>query len=135
MVAASSREICRIVPCAIALLMAVPAAASERCKALLPDDAVSNAAPVRNVRASDLATLRDIGEPDGSILGRSSPIAVSPDAENIAFLLSRGDPASNDYCRAVVVMATAPGAKPRIVARVDEHDDREMTGAIERPHL
>lgn len=73
----------------------------------------------RGVQASDLIELRDIGVAEASA-DDPSPLALSPDRRHIAFLVTRADVASNDYCRALVVLATDGKAAPRIVDRGGE---------------
>lgn len=98
------------------LALGAPAAVRAECENLLPT-ATPPLAKLRPIEAGDLARLRDIGQPDGSILGRPSPLALSPDAKRMAFVLTRGDPDANRHCRALVVMDIRPGAQPRIVDR------------------
>ncbi|QNA83746.1 Atxe2 family lasso peptide isopeptidase [Sphingomonas sp. So64.6b] len=94
-------------------------AATARCEALLPVSA-AKPSPVRAITAEDLVGLRDIGFPDAALLGSLSPLALSPDGGQAAFVLNRADPITNSYCRALVVIAITPGAVPRIVDRGGE---------------
>jgi dipeptidyl aminopeptidase/acylaminoacyl peptidase len=83
-----------------------------RCADILPiEQAVHDRRPVS---ARDLATLRDIGRPD-SLVGGDGPLGLSPDGRSVAFILSRADPDTNLYCRALVVLELRPGARPRIL--------------------
>lgn len=102
------------------LMLAGASPAFATCPDMLPTAAEANA-PQRLIGARDLIELRDIGMPDPSYFFLPSPLAVSPDGKSIAVLLSRGDIASNGYCRALVVFSTASGgAPPRIVDRGGE---------------
>jgi dipeptidyl aminopeptidase/acylaminoacyl peptidase len=86
-------------------------------------DVVSSAAPAttkRPVTAGDLARLRDIGSPDAAIFGQPSPLALSPDGRRLAFVISRGDPATNQTCRALVVINLAGPARPLVLDRGGE---------------
>jgi dipeptidyl aminopeptidase/acylaminoacyl peptidase len=76
--------------------------------------------PKRPITARDLIELRDIGYPDAQLMGGLSPLAVSPDGRQLAFILSRADIGTNGYCRALVVMQVRPGAVPRVVDRGGE---------------
>jgi len=68
------------------------------------------------VRPLDLAMLRDIGVSE-VLTSEPSPLAVSPDGRQVAFILSRADPASDSYCRGLVVVDLAGRDPPRIVDR------------------
>ena len=97
----------------LSLILAAPAVAAH-CADLLPRMGKVADAPRRPVTADDLVRLRDIGLPDGSLSG-PSPLAVSPDGRQVAFVLNRAEPERNDYCRALIVMPIEPGARPRII--------------------
>ncbi|HEX8238251.1 MAG TPA: Atxe2 family lasso peptide isopeptidase [Allosphingosinicella sp.] len=77
-----------------------------------------SAAP-RPIAARDLIGLRDIGPPDASSES-ASPLSLSPDGRKVAFVLSRADPETNGYCRALLVLPVEPGALPRTVDRGGE---------------
>lgn len=109
----------------LALTVATPAWAE--CRDLLPNAAEANA-PRRRIEARDLIALRDIGMPDPSFFALPSPLAIAPDGTSIAFVLSRGDIASNGYCRALVVLPTRGGA-PRII---DQGGDMITAGDLKR---
>lgn len=95
---------------ALAALAASPAQAG--CNELMPRvDAGSTA---RDVTAEDLIQLRDIGFPDAAVTG-PSPLAISPDGTQVAFVLSRANVKSNSYCRGLVVLAAEPNARPRLI--------------------
>lgn len=96
-----------------ACLRAAPAVAQAGCSQLLPG-AMPAHGP-KDISAEALVALRDIGQPDAAIALGLSPLAPSPDGRRIAFILNRADPATNGYCRALVVMALAPGSKPKLV--------------------
>lgn len=104
-----------------ALLLAVAAAiplAHASCDAVLPG--AQPAGPSRAVTARDLVELRDIGQPDASIVLPESPLAVSPDGRSVAFVLTRADLASNGYCRTLVVVDVAGRLPPREIDRGGE---------------
>lgn len=101
------------------LLLAAASPARADCIDMLPAATEANG-PQRLLEARDLIELRDIGMPDPSYFFLPSPLAVSPDGRSIALLLSRGDLASNGYCRALVVIAARGDAAPRIVDRGGE---------------
>src|SRR3546814_10202721 len=42
-----------------------------------------------------------------------SPLALSPDDREVAFVLSQADPVTNSYCRRLMVAAVEPDASPR----------------------
>jgi len=86
--------------------------ARAACSDLIPD-AGAGQGPKREITAEDLIRLRDIGFPDAAVTG-PSPLAVSPDGTQVAFVLSRADVATNSYCRALVVVPVEGGA-PRVV--------------------
>lgn len=88
-------------------------AAHAACDDVLP--ATTPAGPPRTITAQDLIELRDIGQPDPSMVLPESPLAVSPDGKSVAFMLSRADLASNGYCRAMVMLDLAPGSSPRVI--------------------
>jgi dipeptidyl aminopeptidase/acylaminoacyl peptidase len=99
-----------------ALISASPALAS--CSDLVP--IVERSVAARAVTPKDLLGLRDIGYPDPLISGGPSPFAVSPSGQRVAFVLTRADPVSNGYCRALVVLPIRAGAAPRIIDRGGE---------------
>ncbi|AYJ84847.1 Atxe2 family lasso peptide isopeptidase (plasmid) [Sphingomonas paeninsulae] len=84
-----------------------------------PPDANASS-PARDVTTMDIARLRDIGLPDGSLFGMPSPLAISPDGRRVAFLVNQGDPATDSYCRMLMVADIAAPAIPRIVDRGGE---------------
>lgn len=91
--------------------MAGSGTAQAACESLLP----GGGKPARHaVQARDLATLRDIGVSE-VLTSEPSPLAVSPDGRRVAFVLSRADPASDNYCRGLVVVDLAGRDPPRIV--------------------
>lgn len=96
------------------LASGVPTESQADCRALLP------VAPLRQHEAShlvstrDLLSLRDIGQPD-TMFGESSPVAVSPDRRSASFIMTQADPATNAYCRGVVVIDLAGRRPPRLV--------------------
>ncbi|HEX7695667.1 MAG TPA: peptidase, partial [Sphingomonas sp.] len=86
------------------------------CDALIPQSA---AVPIsaRDVTATDLIALRNIGPPDGSNPLAPSPFGLSPDGRRLAFVLSRDDPATGEYCQALVVLAVDKSGSPQVVDR------------------
>jgi len=97
------------------LLAAAPAAAD--CDGLLPP--AQTASAVRDITADDLVGLRDIGHPDAEA-DEASPLAVSRDGKQLAFVITRGDPQTDRVCRALVVLPTAGPPAPRIIDRGGE---------------
>jgi dipeptidyl aminopeptidase/acylaminoacyl peptidase len=99
----------------------VPSALQARCEDLVPKLANDRRPPRpgaegRLVTSEDIIGLRDVGQRD--VVGlRKSPLAVSPDGKQLAFVLARAEITSNDYCRALVVLDLVPGAVPRVVDR------------------
>lgn len=116
----------RRVAAALLAFMLVPSSAWAKCEDIVPPDSQAGAGsrPAslglspsgRLVTPEDIIRLRDVGQRDVVSL-RKSPLAVSPDGKRIAFVISRGEIASNDYCRALVVLDLAPGSKARFVDR------------------
>lgn len=123
-VAKSARRPARTDGLAASLLMAaaltlLPTTVWADCDHILPSGAPPDAQP-RPVTAEDLVRLRDIGQPDASLFGTPSPLAISPDGKQIAFTINRADPESNSYCRALVVSDIRAGAEPRVIDRGGE---------------
>jgi len=102
---------------AAALAVANPALAS--CDRLLPG-ANEVARPARSITPADLIELRDIGSPEAWAYAGVSPLGLSPDGRSVAFVINQADVATNNYCRALVVMPVA-GGTPRIVDRGGEY--------------
>ena len=98
---------------AVTLVFASPAWAA--CDNLLPSPGEATA-PARPITTADLIQLRDIGSPESWVYAGVSPLALSPDARSIAFVINQADIATNSYCRALVIMPATGGA-PRIVDR------------------
>lgn len=73
------------------------------------------AAARRAVTPLDLARLRDIGMPDASFLEMPSPLAISPDGRRVTFLLNQGDPASNRYCRWMMIADIKANARAQVI--------------------
>jgi dipeptidyl aminopeptidase/acylaminoacyl peptidase len=89
------------------------------CDDLLPSSRTASQA-ARLITPDDLLQLRDIGQPDGSMFGQPSPLGISPDGREAAFILSRADPDTNSYCRALVVISLSGPPNPRILDRGGE---------------
>lgn len=104
-----------LLPC----LAATSSPAAAACEDLLPS-APASGQVVRAVTTDDLLRLRDIGQPDGSMFGQPSPLGISPDGHQAAFILSRADPDANRYCRALAVINLSGAPLPRIVDRGGE---------------
>lgn len=88
---------------------------------------------LRPITTADLVRLRDLGPADGSVTDKPSPFGVSPSGKEAAFVLSRADPDSNSYCRALVVLDLESGAL-RIVDRGGDYmfDAFPMYGRVLR---
>lgn len=87
-------------------------AAEPKCGTLLPPSTIE--APRRALTSDDLARLRDIGPVDP--VSFAAPFfTISPDGSRAAFQLRQGDPATNSYCIAMVVVGLARAESPRIV--------------------
>lgn len=106
------RSLASICAVAVATFGANPAGAA--CEDVLPSG-VGNTA-VRDITTRDLARIRDVGEPDVTGVA-TSPYAVSPDGRRLAFVIARGDPASNAVCTALVVMPFDGSGAPLILDR------------------
>lgn len=61
--------------------------------------------------------LRDIGMFDSSLIKLPSPLAISPDGQQVAFLVNQADAASNSYCRSMMVADIRANSVPRVVDR------------------
>lgn len=134
-------------PVLVAFLMAgaafLPSIARAQCEDMLSPFMVNqpaNAARslgarriLRLITADDLVRLRDLGPADGSVTDKPSPFGVSPSGKEAAFVLSRADPDSNSYCRALVVLDLESGAL-RIVDRGGDYmfDAFPMYGRVLR---
>lgn len=81
--------------------------ALARCESLLPTGRSNDTRP-RAVTARDLVELRDIGQPDASVWGQS-PLAVSPDGQQLAFVITRSDATQNLVCRGLAVLSLNNG--------------------------
>ena len=91
----------RLALAAVASLPAPAAAwAAPDCADLVPTGA---ALPMRNLVPEDLVRLRDIGPVDNNQQYKGL-FSVSPDGTHAAFQLRRGDPATNGFCLAMLVV-------------------------------
>jgi dipeptidyl aminopeptidase/acylaminoacyl peptidase len=113
-VARRARALCGVAFVLLPLAAAASPAAASPCSDLLPSAATPVAKP-RPVTADDLVRLRDIGQPDGSMVRQPTPLSVSPDGRQAAFILTRADPATNSYCRGVVVVRLDGLAEPKLL--------------------
>lgn len=98
----------------LAMTLLLPAQAWAHCADLLPR-AGPQAGRQRSIAPADLARLRDIGRPDGALLGGMSPLAISPDQARVAFVISRADPGTNAYCVGLAVMDLRSGSRPHLI--------------------
>jgi dipeptidyl aminopeptidase/acylaminoacyl peptidase len=99
---------------ALASLLAPAAAwATPDCADLMPSGAPL---PVRNLVPGDLARLRDIGPVDAN-QQYGGLFSVSPDGSRAAFQLRRGDPATNGFCLAMLVVDLRGERPPLVVDR------------------
>ncbi|PXA96536.1 Atxe2 family lasso peptide isopeptidase [Nostoc sp. 3335mG] len=103
----------RIALVAASLLAPAAAAAAPDCADLLPSG--TNLA-LRNLFPEDLVRLRDIGPVDPNQQDEGL-FSVSPDGSQAAFQLRRGDPATNSFCLAMLVVDLRSGTVPRVVDR------------------
>lgn len=103
---------------ASASLLALPSRATADCSGLLPAPAPMTTQ--RAITAQDLLEVRDIGRGDGPLLGSQSPLGLSPDGKQMAFILIRADASTNAYCIGLAVMDVKPFARPRLLDRGGE---------------
>lgn len=95
-----------------ALLVSGSAApAMAACDDLMP---AANEAAQGPLVPLDLARLRDIGQATDRI-DLASPLSVSPDGRQVAFVLRRADVSTNSYCQGLVVADLADGRTARLV--------------------
>jgi len=101
-----------------AAVIAAVGAGSARagCAALIPRSAAAPGS-ARDVTATDLIALRTIGPLDGSNALAPSPFGLSPDGRRLAFVISRDDPATGEYCQALLVMDLDTSGGPRVIDR------------------
>ncbi len=92
-----------------------PALAAYPVQAACDDLLPAAGGPDRAVTARDLVRIRDVGSPEGS--KSDAPLAVSPDGRSVAFVLSRADPGTNRYCRALLVVGTDAPHAVRVLDR------------------
>src|SRR3546814_5269812 len=69
--------------------LAVCPAAHADCALPMPERIARVSRPITPV---DLVRLRDIGVPDSTFFNMPSPLALSPDGREVAFVLSQADP-------------------------------------------
>jgi len=67
----------------------------------------------RPVLSRDLATLTDIGRSDP--YDSTSLFGISPDGNRIAYVIRRGDPASNSFCQQLVIQELRGDSPPRLI--------------------
>jgi dipeptidyl aminopeptidase/acylaminoacyl peptidase len=98
----------------IAFAVTLPLSAeAENCTDILPPLSAAGIES-RDIDPLDLARLRDMG-PNPDMVMNDSPIAVSPDGGRIAVHLRRGNPASNSFCQALVVVDLAKTKRPAVI--------------------
>jgi dipeptidyl aminopeptidase/acylaminoacyl peptidase len=97
---------------AASLLVPAAAWAAPDCADLVPSGA---SLPVRGLVPEDLVRLRDIGPVDPNQQDEGL-FSVSPDGTRAAFQLRRGDPATNGFCLAMIVVDVRTGTA-RVVDR------------------
>lgn len=105
----------------LAVMLVHSGTAWAACENVVPEPAATSSRQTRPVTAEDLASLRDIGQPDAALIPPESPLAVSPDGGRLAFVITQPVPGTNAWCRALVVMDVRPGAQPRIIDRGGEY--------------
>lgn len=99
----------------VAMLALASHPAVSGCESVLPPSGSNAEQTDRVIVPANLLSLRDIGQPDGAMFGAPSPLAISPDGRQAAFILNQADPDRNDYCRALVVIDLSGPANPRVV--------------------
>ncbi|MGF7156087.1 Atxe2 family lasso peptide isopeptidase [Novosphingobium gossypii] len=89
--------------------------AATPCSDLLPS-AVGAVKPEREITPADLVRLRQIG-PMLPMRNETSALALSPDGQRLAFVITRPDPATNTHCLGLAVMELrqASSSSPRLV--------------------
>lgn len=101
----------------VAGLHPVPAVRPGNCPGLEPN--AMRVTEARPIAADDLLRLRDVGQADPSV-GGPSPLSVSPDGRQVAFLIRRADPEANAICHALAVVDLAEGGRLRVIDRGGE---------------
>ncbi len=87
-------------------------AAHAACDDLVPPESFKMGR--RGITPADLVRLRDIGYPE--VIGApTSPYALSPDGQRLAFVIARSDPQTNARCSALVLMPVFGKAVPRVL--------------------
>lgn len=96
-----------------------------------PPDPVTTASrqSERSLTAETLIGLREIGNPDSSLFGLPSPLAIDPSGRRVAFVLSQADPSANRYCRSLVMLSLDGRAAPVVLDRGGEHMSLDATRA------
>lgn len=107
-----------LVGLAAVALLAAPGPAQAACDHLLAPRVMA-ARGARGVTAEDLLGLRRIGPAD-ALDTSARPLAVSPDAMRVAFVIARNDP-HEGYCQALLVINRTRGARPAVL---DQGGDR-----------
>lgn len=98
---------------AAALAFAVPARAGETvCPAVWPPRAPASSLSL--TEPANLLALRDVSQPGPGANG-TSPLAVSPDARQVAFFVARAVMEANDLCETLVVIDLDAPEQVRVV--------------------
>ena len=103
----------RLLTALAALVLSSPARAAPDCMGLVPSGAHL---PARALVPGDLVRLRDIGPVDPN-QQYDRLFSVSSDGSRAAFQLRRGDPATNSFCIAMIVVDIRAGGLARVVDR------------------
>ena len=83
----------------------------------------------RGLTAEGLIGLREIGNPDSSLFGLPSPLAIDPSGRRVAFVLSQADPGANRYCRSLVMLSLDGTGEPEVLDRGGERMSLDATRA------
>ena len=109
-------------------LLALPSTATADCSDLLPVPAPMMKR--RAITAQDLLGVRDIGRSDGALLGNKSPLGLSPDGRQLAFILIRAEASTNSYCIGLAVMDVKPSAKPPSCAATGRSTSEHQSAGV-----
>ena len=100
---------------AFGIATAPTASALATCAANVPTSASTSVLGQRPITTEELVRLRDIGGFDSSLFSLPSPLALSPNGREIAFIVNQADPATNGYCRSLMVAMAEGNAGPRVI--------------------
>jgi dipeptidyl aminopeptidase/acylaminoacyl peptidase len=96
----------------LAIAPALAAGAHAECGKVLADE---RPAARRTLTETDLIELREIGKLSVPTYSGEGPFGVSPDGAQIAYVITRGDIASNSVCRTLVVSSALRPGRPRVL--------------------